>query len=183
MSRFLASNNEGPRLPTNNIKDIQKTAAKQLPSYYSITRAPNVNDPLILDLSTFDVRSCKSKHTTRNKDSPTTTTNVATKKQNKSDPLIPVASTESVRSYESERTNTENDDNKRNRIPTRIRAIGHRRLQKNRKIVPESDSDKSERDEMSNTTDEDTEEKKLVTSNSSIKIHIPRSLLWLNCLL
>ncbi len=108
------------------------------------------------------------------------TANAITKKQNKSDSLIPVVLTESVRSCESERTKTENDNNKQDGIPTRIHAIRHRRLQKNRKSVTESDSDKSERDEMSNTTDNDTEEKELSISNSSIKVHIPRSLVWLN---
>ncbi len=180
MPRPPASNNKGPRLPTNNNEDIQKTAAKQLPSYYGVTRAPNVSDPLILGPSKLDVRSRDSKRTTRNKDSLTTTVNTATKKQNESDPLIPVVSTESIRICESERINNENNDNKRDGTPTCIRAIGRRHFQINRKIVTESDSDESEKDEMDNAINKNTKEKELGTSNSSIKVHIPRSLVWLN---
>lgn len=33
---------------------------------------------------------------------------------------------------------------------------------------------------MNNATDKNTKEKKLGTSNSSIKVHISRSLIWLN---
>ncbi len=180
MPRLPASNNKGPRLPTNNNKDVQKTAAKQLPSYYSAIRAPNVSDPLILGLSTLDEYSRESKYTIRNKDSQTTIANVAIKKQNKSDPLIPVASTESIRNCKRKRTNTENDDNKRDGTFIRIRAMRRQHFQKNRKIVTESDSDESERDEMSNAIYENTEKKELGTSNSSIKVHIPYSLVWLN---
>ena len=151
-----------------------------MPSYYGATKAPNIRDPLILGFLIVDVCSRESKHTTKNKDSSTMITNAATKKQNDGDLLIPVALTESIRSRKSERANTKNDNHKQNRTPTPICAIGRQRLQKNRKILIESDSDKSGRDEMSNATDEDTEEKKLGTSNSSIKVHIPRLLVLLS---
>ncbi len=82
MPRLPASNNESPRFPTNNNEDVQKTATKQSPSYYGVTIAPNISDPLIFGLSTLDVHSRESKCTTRNKDNPTLTTNAATKKQN-----------------------------------------------------------------------------------------------------
>ncbi len=180
MPRLPASNNKGPRLPMNNNEDISKTTTKKLPSYYGATRAPNVSDLLILGLLILVVRSCGSKYTTRTKDSPMTTANATTKKQNKSDPLIPVALTESVRSCESECTNTQNDDNKQDETPTRIRVIGRGCLQKNRKIVTKSNSDESKRDEMSDAIDKNTKEKELGTSNSGIKVHIPRSLIWLN---
>ncbi len=98
------------------------------------------------------------------------------KKQNNSDTLILVASTKSLRSRESMRANTENNDNKRDITPTRNRAIKHRRPQKNRKIVTESDSKESKRDKMSYRADNNTKEKKLGTSNSSIKVYIPYSL-------
>ncbi len=135
MPHLLASNNKGPRLSMNNNKDVQKMTTKQSPSYYSATKVPNLSDPLILSPSIVDVHSCKSKRTTRNKDSPMTTMSAATKKQNDTDTLIPVASTENVCSHESECANIENNNNKRDRTPTRIHAIKRQRFQKNRKIV------------------------------------------------
>ncbi len=154
--------------------------AKQSPSYYSATKMPNINEFLIFDPSIVDVYSCKSKCTTRNKDSPMTITNATTKKQNDSDPLISVASTESIRNCESKCANTENNNNKQNRTSTHIRVIGCRHLQKNRKIITESDSNESKRDEMSNIIDKDIKEKELGTSNYSIKVHILYLLVLLN---
>ena len=80
MSYSLVNNNKDPHLLTNNNKNIQKTAAKQLPSYYDITKVPNVSDPLILGPSIVDVHSHKSKCTTKNKDSLITIANAVTKK-------------------------------------------------------------------------------------------------------
>lgn len=51
---------------------------------------------------------------------------------------------------------------------------------KNRKIITKSNLDQSKEYEMSNAIDKDTKEKKLGISNSSIKVHIPRSLVWVN---
>lgn len=87
---------------------------------------------------------------------------------------------ESVYSHKSERANAKNDDNKRDKRPIYIHTIERRRLQKNRKIVTESYSNKSKRDEMSDGIDNDTKEKELGISNSCIKVHILRSLVWLN---
>ncbi len=155
-------------------------AVKQVPSYYGVIRVPNVNDPLILGPSTLDVRTHESKYSTINKDSLTTTANTVTKKQNESDLFIPVVLTESVRSCNSEHTNTKNNNNKEDVKSTCIRAIWRPHLLKNRKIVIENDSDESERDEISNTTDEDTKEKELGTSNPSMKVYISCSFVWLN---
>lgn len=159
MRHSLASNNKDPRLLTNNNKDVQKMAAKQLPSYYSATKMLNISDLLILGPSTVDVHSCKSKRTTRNKDSPTMTANATTKKQNDSDPFILLTLTESVYSRNSEHANTENNNHKQNLSPTCIRTIRHRHLQKNRKIITKSDSDESGRDERSNAINKDTKKK------------------------
>lgn len=112
MSCFLAINNKSSRLSTNNNKDVQKTVAKQLPSYYGGIKAPNISDPLILGFSIVDFCNCKRKCTTKNKKSLMITANVVTKKQNDSDPLILVVSTESVCSYKSKCPNTKNNDNK-----------------------------------------------------------------------
>lgn len=57
-------------------------AVKQLPLYYYQTKAPNVNDFLILDFSIIDICNFKSKLMTKNKDSPTTTINAVIQKQN-----------------------------------------------------------------------------------------------------
>lgn len=100
-------------------------AAKQLPLYYSVTKAPNVSDPFILGSLIVDIRSRKSKHMIRNKDSLMTTVNITTKKYNNSDFFISVALIESVYSYKSKYANIENDNNKQNKTPTCIRAIGY----------------------------------------------------------
>ncbi len=160
MPCLLASNNKGPHLPTNINENIQKTAAKQLPSYYNTIKVPNVSDSLIFYLSIVDIRSCKSKCMTRNKDGLITTMSVATKKQNDSNPLISVALIESIRSRKSKRANTENDDNKWDRTSICIHTIGHQYLQKNSKIVTKNDSNKSEKNEINDITDKDTKEKK-----------------------
>lgn len=180
MPRLPVSNNKGPCLPINNNKDVPKTLAKQSPSYYGTIRAPNISDPLIHGLSTLDVRTWKSKQTTRNKDSQTKIANVATKKQNKNNLFIPVTSTESIRSCESKCTNTENDNDKQDGILIRIHAIGCQHFHKNRKIVTKSDSDESKTDEISNAIYENTEKKELGISNSGIKVHISYSLVWFN---
>lgn len=75
MPHLLASNNEGLHLPKCNNKIVQKTATKQLLSSYSITKTPNVNHFLSFGLLIVDVHNHKSKHMTKNKDSPITTTN------------------------------------------------------------------------------------------------------------
>lgn len=80
--------------------------------YYDITKAPNIRDLPILGLSTIGVRSCKSKHMTRNKDSLTMTANDTTKKENDSSPLILIASTENVHNHESKGASTKNENNK-----------------------------------------------------------------------
>lgn len=180
MPHLPASNKEGPCFPTSNNEDIQKMAATQLLSYYGVTKASNVSDPLILGSSTIGARSRESERMTRKKDNPTTTVNAATKKQNDSDPFIPVALMESVRSCRSEYANTKNDDNRQDRIPIDICAIGCRHLPKNRKTVTKSGSDKSKRDKMSNATDKNTKEKELGISNSSIKVHNSHSSVLLN---
>lgn len=180
MPRLPASNNQGPRLQTSNNKGVQKIAAKHLPSYYGATKVPNDSDFLLFGLLIVGIRSYESKRTTKNKTSPTTIANVATKKQNNSDPLILAASTKSIQSCESKYANTENDDNKQDGTLSYIYAIGRQCLQKNRKFVIKSDSDESERDEMSHISDKNTKEKELGTFNSSIKVHIPCSSILLN---
>ena len=87
---------------------------------------------------------------------------------------------ESVYSYKSKHANTKNNDNKQNGIPIYICIIELQRLQRNCKIVTESDSDESGKDEISNTTDKNTKEKEFGTSNSSIKVYIPCLLILLN---
>lgn len=86
---------------------------------------PNVSNTLILRTSIVDIRSCKSKRTNKNKDSPTMTVNATTKKQNNNDSFVPVMLTESIRSYKSENTNIKNNNNKQNGTPIYIRAIKH----------------------------------------------------------
>ena len=83
---------------------------------------------LSLISSIVDICICKSKRTTRNKESSMMTANTATKKQNDSDLLILFALTESIRSHKNKRTNTKNDKNKQNGIPIHIYAIGRQRL-------------------------------------------------------
>lgn len=80
MPRILASNNKGSRLSTNNNKDIQKMAAKKFLSYYGKTKVPNVSASFVLGLLMIDIRNCKSKRITRNKDIPLTIMSAATKK-------------------------------------------------------------------------------------------------------
>lgn len=180
MSRLLVSNNKDLYFLINNNENVPKTTTKQLPSYYDATRMLNMSYLLILDPSILDIYSYKSKHITRNKNSLIMSTNVITKKQNKSDPLILVVLMESIYSCESKYTNTKNDDNKRDGTSTCIHAIRRYHLQKNRKMVIKSDSNKSERDEISDVTDKNTKKTELGISNSSIKIHISCSLVWLN---
>ncbi len=109
-----------------------------------------------------------------------TITNTIIKKQNESNPLISVVSMESICNYESKHTNTENNNNKRDETLTCIYVIKDQCLQKNRKIVIKSDSNKSKRDQISNATDKDTKEKELDTFNYNIKVYISRSLVRLN---
>lgn len=69
MLRPLISNDKGPRLATSKNKDIQKMAAKPLPSYYSVINVLNVSDSLILSFSIVGIYIYKSKSIIRNKDS------------------------------------------------------------------------------------------------------------------
>lgn len=112
MSCLLASTNKGPRLPISNNKGVQKKTAKHLLSYYSATKAPNNSDFFIFGFSTVGIHNCQSKRITKNKNSPITIANAATKKLNNSNPLIPIVLTESIRSCKSKSANTKNKDNK-----------------------------------------------------------------------
>ena len=85
-------------------------AAKQLPSYYSAIKTLNVSDSSIFSVLIVDVRSCKNKHTIKNKDSQTTTANAATKTQNNSDPLISIALLESICNCKDKHVNKKSDD-------------------------------------------------------------------------
>lgn len=76
--------------------------------------------------------------------------------------------------------NTENDDNKQNKISSHIRAIGPLTAPKNRKIVTKSDLYESKKDKISDVTDKDIKEKELETLNFSIKVHIPSLSILLN---
>lgn len=67
--------------------------------------------------------------------------------------------TENIRCCKSKRANTKNNDNKQDRIPLYIDAIRHQHLQKNRKIIIKSNSNKSERNEISDITDKNSKEK------------------------
>lgn len=116
----------------------------------------------------------------RNKNTSTTTTNVATKKVNNSEYLVPVALTESIHGHEIKCANTEYNDKKQDGTLRHIRTIKHQYLQKNYKIITKSDSDEIKRDKMSDAMDENTKEKKLRIINSSIKVYIFRSLVLLN---
>ena len=149
-------------------------------SYYGKTNVLNVSDSLIFSLLIVDVCNCKSKHTIRNENSLTMTANTTIKKQNNSQSLNPVVSIESIYSYKSKRVNTKNNDNKRDRIPTCIRAIRRWHFQKKCKIITKSDSDKSKKDEISNAIDENIKQKKLGTSNFNIKVYISYLLVLLN---
>lgn len=96
----------------NNNENVQKIVAKLLPLYYHITKAPNISDLFIFCLSIINIHSCKSKCTTKNKDSPIATINTTTKKQNDSNLFILVVSIKSVDSCDYKHANTKNNDNK-----------------------------------------------------------------------
>lgn len=67
MLRSPTNNNKDSHPLINNNKNIQKTAAKQLLSYYGVIKVPNISNSIIFSPPIVDIRSHESKCITRNK--------------------------------------------------------------------------------------------------------------------